>query len=87
MYVILVYDVDVKRVAKACKTLRRRLNWVQNSVFEGEITDVELKKIKVELAEVLDFRFDSVLIYAIKNAKAMERQTLGPEKLSPSNII
>ena len=33
MYVILVYDVAQERVAKVCKALRRRLTWVQNSVF------------------------------------------------------
>ena len=33
MYVIVVYDVGVKRVGKVCKYLRQHLNWVQNSVF------------------------------------------------------
>ena len=27
MYVIIVYDIDVKRVAKVCKYLRQHLNW------------------------------------------------------------
>ncbi len=38
MFVILVYDFEQKRVAKALKIARKYLYWVQNSVFEGEIT-------------------------------------------------
>ena len=45
MYVILVYDFGEKRVAKMLKLCRRYLNWVQNSVFEGEISDVRLKEL------------------------------------------
>ena len=40
MYVILVYDVDQKRTAKMLKLCRRYLSWIQNSVFEGEISEV-----------------------------------------------
>ena len=35
MYVIAVYDVNQKRVAKMLKLCRRYLHWIQNSVFEG----------------------------------------------------
>ena len=38
MYVILVYDINVDRVDKVRKFLRQSLIWVQNSVFEGELT-------------------------------------------------
>ncbi|WP_427338327.1 CRISPR-associated endonuclease Cas2 [Caloranaerobacter sp. DY30410] len=31
MFVILVYDVEQKRVAKVLKTCRKYLYWVQNS--------------------------------------------------------
>ena len=38
MHVVIVYDVSTERVARVCKSLRRHLTWVQNSVFEGEVT-------------------------------------------------
>ena len=38
MFVIMVYDVGKKRVAKVLKKSRKYLHWVQNSVFEGEIS-------------------------------------------------
>ena len=34
MFVILVYDVGEKRVAKVLKICRKYLTWVQNSVLE-----------------------------------------------------
>lgn len=63
VFVVLVYDVGEKRVARALKTCRKYLTWVQNSVFEGEISDVNLKKLKAELQRVMDEKEDSVIIY------------------------
>ncbi|NQN66905.1 CRISPR-associated endonuclease Cas2 [Streptococcus suis] len=39
MFVILVYDVNVKRTAKVLKTVRPYLSHLQRSVFEGETED------------------------------------------------
>ena len=49
MFVIVVYDFGEKRVAKALKICRKYLTWVQNSVFEGEITEGNFKKLQKEL--------------------------------------
>ena len=54
MYIILVYDIKEKRVAKMLKLCRKYLNWIQNSVFEGEITDVKLKELKLLAEEIMD---------------------------------
>ena len=47
MYVILVYDIGEKRVGKMLKLCRRYLSWIQNSVFEGEISEVKLKALLI----------------------------------------
>ncbi|MEN2993717.1 MAG: CRISPR-associated endonuclease Cas2, partial [Thermodesulfovibrio sp.] len=47
MRVILVYDINEKRVSKVLKTCRKYLHWVQNSVFEGELTEAKLEKLKM----------------------------------------
>jgi CRISPR-associated protein Cas2 len=47
MFVILVYDFDKKRVAKALKIARKYLYWVQNSVLEGEISEANYIKLMV----------------------------------------
>jgi CRISPR-associated endonuclease Cas2 len=41
MFLILVYDVNEKRVNKVLKTCRKYLHWVQNSVLEGEISEAK----------------------------------------------
>ncbi len=80
MFIILVYDVNEKRVAKALKTCRRYLNWVQNSVFEGEITKARLAALKADLESVLEMQEDSVLIYNLRTTKYFKRETLGVER-------
>ena len=87
MYVIIVYDIDCKRVAKVCKCLRQWLNWVQNSVFEGQVTPAKLRQIKIELAAIIDEKQDSILFYVIPAGAKWQREVMGQEKLSTSNII
>jgi CRISPR-associated protein Cas2 len=45
MFLILVYDVGEKRVAKVLKTARKYLYWVQNSVLEGELTEAQFEEL------------------------------------------
>jgi CRISPR-associated protein Cas2 len=87
MYVIVVYDIDVNRVSKVCKCLRQWLNWVQNSVFEGEVTAAKLRQIKAALGEIIDLTQDSVLFYVVPSGTKMRREVMGIEKLGTSNII
>lgn len=77
MYVILVYDVNVKRVAKVLDIARRYLSWVQNSVLEGELTGAQLERLRTELADVIDAREDSVLFYVLRSEKGLRRIELG----------
>lgn len=80
MFVILVYDVGEKRVAKVLKKCREYLTWVQNSVFEGEITQANLYKLKAELRRIICDDEDSVIIYILRTTKYSERQIMGVEK-------
>lgn len=80
MYVILVYDIEQKRVGKACKLCRKYLNWVQNSVFEGQLSAAKLKEVKMKLKKLMDAEKDSVLIYKMRTAGAVARDTMGVEK-------
>ena len=49
MFIILYYDVNTKRCSKMLKLCRKYLTWVQNSVFEGELTKAMLEKLKYEI--------------------------------------
>lgn len=87
MFVILVYDMGEKRVAKALKRCRKYLNWVQNSVFEGEISDSNLKKLKMEMERVLVPEEDSVIIYTMRTTRYSEREIMGLRKGGQDLII
>lgn len=87
MFLILVYDVNEKRVNKVLKTCRKYLNWVQNSVLEGEISDANLKKLKIELNRIIDKDEDSVIFYILRTTKYSEREILGLEKGGESIMI
>lgn len=60
MYVILVYDIGEKRVSKMLKHCRKYLNWIQNSVFEGEITEVKLKEMVSKARDIMNEEEDRV---------------------------
>lgn len=80
LFVVLVYDMGEKRVARALKTCRKYLTWVQNSVFEGEISDVNLNKLKAELTRIMDDKEDSVILYTWRTQRYSKREILGIEK-------
>ena len=87
MFVILVYDVNEKRVNKALKVCRKYLYWIQNSVFEGEITRAKLEKLKIDLKKVIKEEEDSVVIYTFREKRYTGRETIGIKKGGESLII
>lgn len=80
MYVILVYDVNQKRVGKMLKLCRRYLNWIQNSVFEGGITEVKLKELIIKARKIMDEDEDSLIIFKSRDAKWLDKEIIGNEK-------
>lgn len=80
MFVILVYDMNVKRVAKALKICRKYLYWVQNSVFEGDISESNLVKLKIELKGLINPEEDSVIIYSFRTTKYSNIEIMGVKK-------
>lgn len=87
MYVILVYDVDTKRVGKMLKLCRRYLNWIQNSVFEGELTEVKLKELIFEAKKIMKMEKDSLIIFNSRQEKWLEKQVIGKEKNDLDNLL
>ncbi|HOF08293.1 MAG TPA: CRISPR-associated endonuclease Cas2 [Bacteroidales bacterium] len=87
MYVILVYDVNEKRVAKMLKLCRRYLNWIQNSVFEGEISEVKLKELIIFAEEIMNLEEDSLIIFSSRTEKFLDKQIIGLERGSLDNFL
>ncbi|MFA9370452.1 MAG: CRISPR-associated endonuclease Cas2 [Labilibaculum antarcticum] len=81
MYVILVYDMGEKRVGKMLKLCRRYLNWIQNSVFEGEITEVKLKELILKAEFIMEpEETDSLILFKSREQKWLEKEVIGHEK-------
>lgn len=87
MYVILVYDIGIKRVAKMLKLCRQYLCWIQNSVFEGEITEAKLRELILKMELIMDKNVDSVIIFSNKMGYTMNKQILGKERMSTDNFL
>ncbi|MCI2412721.1 CRISPR-associated endonuclease Cas2 [Cuniculiplasma divulgatum] len=87
MFVIMFYDIRENRVVKALKISRKYLTWIQNSVFEGEISLGNLSKLKAELKRAINSEEDSIIIYTLSNTKYTKRELIGIEKNTTSNIL
>lgn len=87
MYVILVYDIDQKRVAKMLKLCRQYLNWIQNSVFEGEITEAKLNELLLRAKDLMNEEYDSIILFKSRNERWLEKQIVGVEKNVLDNLL
>lgn len=92
MYVILVYDIKLdtegnrvlRNVFKICK---KYLHHIQNSVFEGELTDVQLLKLKKALHEYIRKDCDSVILFKSRSEKWLDKYFWGLEIDNTSNFL
>ncbi|MEA5138170.1 CRISPR-associated endonuclease Cas2 [Arcicella rigui] len=87
MYVILVYDIGEKRVGKMLKHCRKYLNWIQNSVFEGEITEVKLKELVYNAKKIMKEEEDSLIIFKSRNERWLDKEIIGQERMSTDNFL
>lgn len=87
MYALVVYDVGVERVEKVRRWLIRYLCWVQNSVFEGELSEGRLAELKDGVKGIIDIEGDSVYIYVMSDRKWLNKDVIGIEKEMTGNII
>lgn len=87
MYVILVYDIGEKRVGKMLKLCRQYLNWIQNSVFEGELTNSKLQELTIKIKSLIDTKEDSVILFTNKMDYNMSKQIIGKERMDVDNFL
>jgi CRISPR-associated protein Cas2 len=87
MYIIAVYDIGEKRVGKMLKLCRRYLNWIQNSVFEGEITEVKLEELKLRSLKIMKPETDSLIIFKTRQEKWLEKEIVGKELSKLDNML
>lgn len=88
MYVVVVYDVDKKRCGKMLKLCRGYLHHIQNSVFEGEITDARLEELKIKARKIMEEEDeDSLIVFKSRNEKWLEKEIVGADKRPVDNIL
>lgn len=85
MYILVTYDVDttnkegqrrLRKVAKACLDYGQR---VQNSVFECELTEVQLCVLKDRIKGIIDPSVDSIRFYHLNRNENRRVEVLGME--------
>jgi len=88
MFIILYYDMEEKRVSKMLKVCRKYLVWVQNSVFEGELTEASYEKLLFDIDKIIDKNStDSIVIYQFRSMLYSKRDVIGCDKKVDINFL
>jgi len=69
------------------KLCRRYVNWIQNSVFEGEITEVKLKELVSKAEDIMEKEEDSLIIFKGRDETWLKKQVVGKERNTLDTIL
>jgi len=69
------------------KLCRQYLNWIQNSVFEGELSEVKLKELKSKAKIIMNKDEDSLIIFKSREEKWLQKEVIGKEKNNLDTFI
>jgi len=75
MFVVVFYDVPAKRTEIYRKLLSRYINWMQNSVFSGDLTETHYKKMRYEIKKVVE-NDDKLAFVSTKNRHNIDVELL-----------
>ncbi|MGB9659701.1 MAG: CRISPR-associated endonuclease Cas2 [Nitrososphaerales archaeon] len=84
---IIVYDIAVERLNAVRHVMKQYLNWVQNSAFEGEITEGKLEELRLKVYDIIDKDSDSIVVYKTSNPSWVSKSVWGIEKGEVSPIV
>lgn len=82
-----MYDISVERIDEVRRFLKGYLTWIQNSVFEGPLTEAQFREMKIELKKKIDSENDSIIIYKMRSEKIFDKETIGVTKGEVFNIL
>ena len=63
------------------------MTWIQNSVFEGQLTKSEKKELTNRLEDTIDKNEDSIIFYSTRSERYMNKEIIGKEKTSMGKVI
>ena len=92
MYVILTYDIKIedngqkvlRNVFKLCK---KYLTHIQDSVFEGELSESQIMKLNIELKKYIRADKDSIIIFKSRHERWLDKEFWGKKDNKLSNIF
>jgi CRISPR-associated protein Cas2 len=84
LYIILVYDIVMdekgkKILPKVYKICKKYLVHIQNSVFEGELSESQVTKLQIELKKHIRTDMDSLIVFQTRNEKWLSKEFWGKE--------
>ncbi len=84
----IVADENGPRVSRnTFKICKKYLTHIQKSVFEGDLTQLQLLKLKVELSGYIRNNKDSLIIFKSRSNKWLEKEFLGVVDEKTSNFF
>lgn len=82
MFVVVSYDIeDNKRRSKVCNDLKNYGEHVQYSVFECDISQIQIKKLQTDLKKIINQRQDSIRYYFLCQ-KCLDKVAIQGRKVS-----
>lgn len=86
VYVVVVYDMEADRTHLALNFLRQYLTHVQNSVFEGDITEGDCEAITDRLESMLKSG-ESAIVYRMTSEAYVDRSVVGEDPAEESRFL
>lgn len=82
MYIILVYDIVMdekgkKVLPKVYKTCKKYLSHIQNSVFEGELSESQCMRLESEVKHLIRKDLDSLIVFHTRNERWIDKEFWG----------
>lgn len=92
MYIILVYDISKtengqRRWSHVFKLCKKYLSHIQNSIFEGEISKVQLTQLQLELKPYIDDSLDSVIVFKSRQERWLDKELWGRKEDKTSFLL
>ncbi|NNM85509.1 MAG: CRISPR-associated endonuclease Cas2 [Phycisphaerales bacterium] len=82
---LVMYDIrDPKRLTRVFKTMKGFGRHLQYSVFRCEMPEVDLIRMKIKLAEIVDHRKDQILMFDLGPMSNQEERLVDYLGVAPS---
>ena len=80
-------EFSTKALSKTFKICKKYLTHIQNSVFEGELSEAQLLKLKMELKPEIREDRDSIIVFKSRNEKWIPKEMWGVQDDKTSNFL